>query len=155
MAQPDGVARVLPRSDGSDSTDSAIDDVWRDSWLGAGGVGTAEPVSLLGHSEWSVTAVGGFAPDVLDSTAGAAQRALNLYRPVPPVRADALSPRPARDRPLPPQGTTRSLCGRTGFGVGVWWPRRPLDSLFSPCRPSVREGRIGPGGGRSGGDRLR
>ncbi|MEV4543242.1 ABC transporter permease [Micromonospora echinaurantiaca] len=97
--QPDGVARVLPRS-GADPTDPAIEDVWRDSWLGAGGVGTADPVSLLGQSEWSVTPVGSFAPDAVD--AQAAQQALDLYRPAPPVGADARSRDLLGDRPLLP-----------------------------------------------------
>ncbi|SCG44669.1 FtsX-like permease family protein [Micromonospora echinaurantiaca] len=97
--QPDGVARVPPRS-GADPTDPAIEDVWRDSWLGAGGVGTADPVSLLGQSEWSVTPVGSFAPDAVD--AQAAQQALDLYRPAPPVGADARSRDLLGDRPLLP-----------------------------------------------------
>ncbi|MDO3703196.1 ABC transporter permease [Micromonospora sp. C28SCA-DRY-2] len=97
--QPDGVARVLPRS-GSDSTDPTIEDVWRDSWLGAGDVGTADPVSLLGQSEWTVTPVGSFAPGAVD--ARAAQQALDLYRPAPPTGADARSRGLLSDRPLLP-----------------------------------------------------
>ncbi|MFI7490555.1 FtsX-like permease family protein [Micromonospora echinaurantiaca] len=97
--QPDGVARVLPRS-GSDATDPTIEDVWRDSWLGAGDVGTADPVSLLGQSEWTVTPVGSFAPGAVD--ARAAQQALDLYRPAPPAGADARSRGLLGDRPLLP-----------------------------------------------------
>ncbi|MER7893761.1 ABC transporter permease [Micromonospora sp. NPDC094482] len=100
--QLDGVTRVLPRSAGSGQPDPAIEDVWRDSWLGAGGVGAADPVSLLGQPEWSVTAVGSFAPDALDSTAGAAQEALDLYRPAPPAGADARSRGLLGERPLLP-----------------------------------------------------
>ncbi|WP_430501494.1 FtsX-like permease family protein [Micromonospora trifolii] len=100
--QPDGGDRMLPRSDGVESADPTIDDVWRDSWFSTGGVGTADPVSLLGQSSWSVTAVGSFAPDALESTAGAAQQALDLYRRTPPVGADARSRGLLGDRPLLP-----------------------------------------------------
>lgn len=101
--QPDGVARVLPRSGESGSTDQAIDDVWRDSWLSTGGVGMGDPISLDGQlEEWSVTPVGSFAPDALDSAAGAAQQALDLYRQAPPVGADARSRGLLGDRPLLP-----------------------------------------------------
>ncbi|MEV6367054.1 FtsX-like permease family protein [Micromonospora musae] len=101
--QPDGTARVLPRSGEPGSTDPAIDDVWRDSWLSAGGVGTGDPMSLEGQAqEWSVTAVGSFAPEALDSVGGAAQQALDLYRPVPPVGADPRTRNLLGDQPLLP-----------------------------------------------------
>ncbi|MFG1764744.1 FtsX-like permease family protein [Micromonospora parva] len=96
--QPDGSDQLLPRSDGPDAADPTIDDAWRDSWLGTGGVATGDPVSLVDRSGWSVTPVGSFAPDALESAA--AQQALDLYRPTPPVGADARSRDLLGDRAL-------------------------------------------------------
>ncbi|MEU5563378.1 FtsX-like permease family protein [Micromonospora musae] len=101
--QPDGTARVLPRSGEPGSTDPAIDDVWRDSWLSGGGVGTGDPMSLEGQAQqWSLTAVGSFAPEALDSVGGAAQQALDLYCRAPPLGADARTRDLLGDRPLLP-----------------------------------------------------
>ncbi|RKN20943.1 ABC transporter permease [Micromonospora musae] len=101
--QPGGAARVLQRSGEPGSTDPAIDDIWRDSWLSGGGVGTGSPISLDGQpQEWSVTAVGSFAPDALDSVGGAAQQALDLYRRAPPMGADPRTRNLLGDRPLLP-----------------------------------------------------
>ncbi|GLZ62644.1 ABC transporter permease [Micromonospora sp. NBRC 107095] len=96
--QPDGSDQLLPRSDGPDAADPTIDDAWRDSWFGTGGAATADPVSLADRSGWSVTPVGSFAPDALESAA--AQQALDLYRPTPPVGADARSRDLLGDRAL-------------------------------------------------------
>ncbi|WP_156057888.1 ABC transporter permease [Micromonospora parva] len=98
--QPDGSDQLLPRSDGPDAADPTIDDAWRDSWLATGGVATGDPVSLVDRSGWSVAPVGSFTPDALESAAGAAQQALDLYRPTPPVGADARSRDLLGDRPL-------------------------------------------------------
>jgi ABC-type lipoprotein release transport system permease subunit len=89
----DGTSQVVPRSDELASTDPAAEDVWRDSWLGGvGGVRPWSSVALDGQpTQWSVTPVGAFAPDAVDPTTGAAQQALNIYRPAPPVGGDARS----------------------------------------------------------------
>ncbi|MEV0429498.1 FtsX-like permease family protein [Micromonospora sp. NPDC050495] len=101
--QPGGAARVLPRYGEPGSTDQGIEDVWRDSWLSAGSIGTGDPVTLNGLPEqWTVTPVGSFAADGLGSAAGAAQQALDLYRPAPPVGADARVRSLLADRPLLP-----------------------------------------------------
>lgn len=99
--QPDGTDRVLPRAGEPGSTDQGIDDLWRDAWLSTGGVGTGAPINLTGQNdEWSLTPVGSFAPDSLPTTGGAAQQALDLYRPTPPVGADPATRHLLADRPL-------------------------------------------------------
>ncbi|WP_147457418.1 ABC transporter permease [Micromonospora sp. CV4] len=101
--QADGIGRILPRTGEPGSTDQAVDDVWRDAWLSTGGVGTGEPINLNAQDEeWSVTAVGSFAPDALPVAGGPAQQALDLYRQAPPVGADPRTRRLLADRPLLP-----------------------------------------------------
>lgn len=100
---PGGAARLLPRYGEPGSTDQGVEDVWRDSWLSAGNIATGKPVTLNGlPQQWTLTPVGSYAADGLGSAAGAAQQALNLYRPAPPVGADARVRGLLADRPLLP-----------------------------------------------------
>ncbi|SBT38900.1 ABC transporter permease [Micromonospora auratinigra] len=101
--RPDGTSRILPRVGEPGSTDQAVDDLWRDTWFGTGGAGTAESIILNGQSEeWSVTPVGSFAPSDLPTAGGAAQQALDLYRPAAPVGGDPRTRQLLADRPLLP-----------------------------------------------------